>query len=206
LVQPLFIKSGKPLKESGLDLNDDPATPYFGIGWSGRFVEKMCADWHRDTGNDMIMVRSANVYGPYAKFDPRTSNFIPALIRKAVARMEPFRVWGDPGVKRDVIFADDFAGAIVALLNSTRIKMDCFNVGSGSAISVRSAVNAVLKGAGYMPKRIVYGQKAPVTVKGRVLDISRITKLTGWRPGVSLDKGVAITVEWWRDNKGWWKK
>jgi nucleoside-diphosphate-sugar epimerase len=40
------------------------------------------------------------------------SNFIPALIRKAVARERPFEVWGSPGVVRDVIYAEDFADAM----------------------------------------------------------------------------------------------
>ncbi len=65
---------------------------------------------------EIVLVRAANVFGPYARFDPSTSNFLPALIRKAVERLDPFPVWGSPDVVRDVIYSADFASDCVGLL------------------------------------------------------------------------------------------
>ncbi|MDD4874761.1 MAG: NAD-dependent epimerase/dehydratase family protein, partial [Dehalococcoidales bacterium] len=82
------------ISEEALDLNIDPPQAYFGIGWGFRFTEKLCEFWHRHTGMEIAIVRAANIFGPYAKFDPEVSNFIPAIIRKAADKLDPFEVWG----------------------------------------------------------------------------------------------------------------
>jgi len=70
------------IREDELDLNKDPHLSHFGFGWVVRFTEKLCALIHEKYGIEVIIVRASNIFGPNAKFDPRTSNFIPAIIRK----------------------------------------------------------------------------------------------------------------------------
>ena len=97
------------IKESDLDWNIPPAPAYLGIGYAKRAAESLCRFWHERAGMAIIVARASNIFGPNAKFDPARSNFIPALIRKAVDRQDPFEVWGAPGVTRDVIYSEDFA-------------------------------------------------------------------------------------------------
>ena len=153
----------------------------------------------------MIVLRLANVFGPYARFDPKNSNFIPALVRKASRKIDPFIVWGAPEVVRDVLYREDAAAGIVCALNADNIKNDCFNLGSGVATKVSDVVKCAITCAGYFPK-IKYDKNGPVTVKARILDVSKISRLLSWRAQVTPKEGIRKTFQWWQENKRRWKK
>ncbi len=202
----LYQESAKSLEEDHLDLNINPPRAYFGIGWVVRYIEKLCEFWRSQSDMEIIIVRAANIFGPYAKFNPHTSNFIPAIIRKAVDKTEPFEVWGSPEVTRDVIYCEDFAKAIVTLLCNDEIKFDTFNIGSGIKTTVGDVVNCALKAAGHKPEAITYNSDKPTTIKSRTLDCSKIKQMTGWQPMYSIAEGIEKTVRWWTDNKDRWEK
>ncbi|MCX6811965.1 MAG: NAD-dependent epimerase/dehydratase family protein, partial [Candidatus Berkelbacteria bacterium] len=124
------------IKEDDLDLNKEPHEAYFGFAWGMRFLEKICKFLHSKYQTEIVITRTANIFGPYDKFNPHVSNFTPAIIRKAVDKMEPFEVWGSPRVTRDVLYADDFARAIIMMAGDNTIKFDIFNLGSGEKTTV----------------------------------------------------------------------
>ena len=57
---------------------------YFCVGWMKRFTEILCQMYATKIKNPMktVVVRPANIYGPYDDFEWETSHVIPALIRK----------------------------------------------------------------------------------------------------------------------------
>lgn len=194
------------IREDQLDLNQDPPEAYLGIGWVTRYIEKLCAFWHRKSGLDIVMVRASNIFGPYSRFNPQTSNFIPALIRKAVDGIDPFEVWGSPHVTRDVIYADDFARAVIMLLEREDIRFDVFNIGSGVKTTVGDVVGWALKAADHVPSRIVYNDDRPSTVPFRALDCSKAREVLGWTPEYTVEQGIKNTITWWKENKDRWLK
>lgn len=202
----LYQDLEEPINEGMLDLNKEPAGGYYGFGWVVRFVEKLCEFWSRQGGMDILIVRASNIFGPYAKFDPVRSNFIPAIIRKAVARMDPFEVWGEEDVVRDVIYADDFAKAILMILNNDTIKCETFNIGSGISTTVKDVVEWSLKYAEHRPSRLLYDTNKPTTMKFRLLDCTKAKNMLGWEPQIAIEEGIKRTVEWWKKNKEWWEK
>lgn len=201
----VYHQASGSIKETDLNLNQEPHPRQFCTGWSFRFIEKMCHFWQEQTGSGMIILRLANVFGPRARFDPKNSNFVPALIRKSAQRMDPFIVWGSPDVGRDVLYSEDAAAAIVAALNGIKVKSGCFNVGSGVTTKVSDVVKFVTACAGYFPK-IKYDKCGPVTIKARVLDVASIERVFGWRAQVTPQDGVCRTFQWWQENKRRWKR
>jgi nucleoside-diphosphate-sugar epimerase len=194
------------VKEDMLDLNQDPHPTYAGVAWAKRAAEKLCWFWSTKYGMEIVIARSSNIYGPFAKFDPARSNFIPAIIRKAVDGMDPFELWGSPDVTRDVIYSEDFGSAVLALYNATDIKYDVFNLGYGQPVTVGSVVDAVLGVTGFKPSKVIYKETAYVTNKARVLDCSKINEVVGWKPEFTPLEGISKTIEWWRENQHSWKK
>ncbi len=194
------------IKEDELDLNKDPHHSHIGFGGVVRFTEKLCAFIHEKYKTEIIIVRAANIFGPYAKFDPQTSNFIPAIIRKAADKMDPFEVWGTPDVVRDVIYSEDFARAIAMIMDNEKITFDIFNIGSGRKTTVDEVVKWALKYAGHIPSEIRYLQDKPTTIKFRVLDSSKAKRILGWEPEHGVEEGIKKTTQWWFENKGRWKK
>jgi GDP-L-fucose synthase len=194
------------IAENRLDWSRDPHPAHFGVGWAKRSAEKLCQFWHQKYGMEIIVLRASNVIGPYVRFDPARSSFIPALIRKAVDAMDPFEIWGSPDVKRDVIYSEDFARAVVELLFLKRVKFDTFNVGSGKLISVGEAAELALASAGHRPAEILHKDSGPGTAKSRGLDCSKIRSTSGWEPQVSFEEGIRRLTLWWTLNRTWWEK
>ncbi|GBF33423.1 UDP-glucose 4-epimerase [Desulfocucumis palustris] len=194
------------IREEELDLNRDPPGVYFGVGWMRRYLEKMARFWHDKFGLEVVVIRLANIYGPCAKFDPGFSNFIPAIIRKAVEGMDPFEVWGGPEVTRDVLYVDDFARAIAMILESPGINCEIFNIGSGTKTTVGEVVELVLKLTGFCPGQVVYNRDKPTTMGLRALDCSKAKRLLGWEPLYTAEQGIKETIKWWTENKNTWKK
>lgn len=194
------------IKEDELDLNKDPHPAYLGVGWVVRFIEKLCKFWHEKYEMEILISRTSNIYGPYAKFNPAISNFIPAIIRNAVDKVDPFEVWGTPDVIRDVIYSEDFARAIVTMLDNEKIKFDIFNIGSGTRTTVDEVVKLALEYAEHRPSIVKYNSSKPTTIKFRGLEISKAKNVLNWQPRYTIDEGIKKTTQWWISNKNEWKK
>ena len=194
------------IREDELDMNKEPHSAYIGVGWAKRYVEKLCRFWYEKSGLQVVIARASNIYGPFAKFDPAVSHFVPALIRKAVDRMDPFEIWGSPDVARDIIYGEDFARTIVLMMEREDLKFEIFNVGSGMKTTVGDAATWALKHAGHRPEKVVYRQDQPTTVPFRSLDCTKIREKLGWEPKYSPEEGISKTVQWWLQNRDWWKK
>ncbi len=193
------------IREDELDLNTDPPAAYFGVGWAKRYMEKQCAFWHQATDLDISVIRAANVYGPNAQFNPERSNFIAALIRKAVDRMDPFEVWGSLDVTRDVIYSSDVADAAVRMLSQCS-GFNVFNIGSERTTSVGEICDVALKSADHTPREVRQLDDRPVTIQSRGLDCSKARSELGWTPRVDINEGIMRTTHWWESHKDDWKR
>ncbi|MFA5156117.1 MAG: NAD(P)-dependent oxidoreductase [Candidatus Omnitrophota bacterium] len=203
----LYQEFSGNVKEDQLDWNKDPHEAHFAFGWTMRFIEKLCMFVHKRYGIEVIIARAANIFGPFDKFNPEISNFIPALIRKATDKLDPFEVWGSPDVVRDVLYSEDLARAITAMLEKDNLGgYGVFNLGSGRATTVGEVVQWALKYAQHTPTDIKYAQDKPVTIKSRILDCGKAADVLGWRPQYTIEEGIRKTTQWWMENKKWWKK
>ena len=194
------------ITENMMDWEEGPSLAHFGVGWSKRVAEKFCYYLHSHRGIEVAILRLSNIYGPMAKFDPITSNFIPALIRKAVNRLDPFPVWGNPDVKRDILFVDDFASAVIRCLRKKELGFNTFNIGSGKVVSVDKVVELVLKAASHDPYKIEYeaGPKSNLSFRG--LNCKKAERELGWKSETSNEIGLKHTTIWWMKNKEKWRK
>ena len=194
------------VREDDLDLNADPAPEAFGVGWVMRSVEKLCEFWSRSTDMEVVRVRAANIFGPRARFDPRRSNFIPALVRKVADGMNPLEVWGSPDVVRDVIYSADFGEAVARLLETPGAAGRVFNVGSGRGVRVAEVVKALVRASDTPDVQVVYAAARPSSSPSRVLNCDRLVSELGWAPPTSLDAGLSATLRWWLANRTTWQR
>jgi nucleoside-diphosphate-sugar epimerase len=194
------------IEEDQLDWNQDPSPEAFGIGWVMRTAEKLCEFWRRTSRLEIVRVRAANIYGPRARFDPARSNFIPALIRKAAERRDPFEVWGSPDVTRDVVYSADFGEAIARLLEAPATNGQVFNVGSGRGLRVGDVVETLRRVAGCEHSRVVYTAAGPTSSRSRVLNCDRLFDTIRWLPSTSIEQGIRETLSWWRANRTTWPR
>lgn len=192
------------IKEEELDFNLDPHRAYFGFAQAMRFLENMCRYLHEEFDHEVVMVRAANIFGPRDKFDSQRSNFIPAIIRKASERMDPFELWGSPDVVRDVIFCGDFAKAIVMLAEEDGLVCEAFNVGTGVKTTVGQVAEWALRHADHEPAEIRWSPDKPTTIGYRALDCGKLKRAVGWEPDHSIEEGIRKTVQWWQTHQEAW--
>jgi GDP-L-fucose synthase len=73
------------------------------------------------------------------------------------------------------------------------------NIGSGQEVSIKDLADKISKAAGFTGE-IIWDLSKPDGTMRKVLDSSKIANL-GWKPLISLDEGIASTVEWYLEHK-----
>jgi len=185
------------VKES--DANFDYFDKYFVVGWMKRFSEIMCEMYSNNIKSPMetVTVRPGNLYGPFDKFNNLESKVIAALIRRAIEGEDPFTVWGDGLDVKDFLYISDFIeGMLLAFENA--VDFDPINVASGMPVTIREAIKVILDVVGHSSASIVFDETKPTMIPKRMIDISKIMELTGWRPKTDLVGGISETVKWYR--------
>jgi len=163
---------------------------------------ELIKSYRKEYGYEWISVMPTNMYGPNDNFDLENGHVLPVLIRKFIEakRSGSSRVtlWGSGAPLREFMHVDDFAKAVLVCMDKYDDSKQV-NVGSGHEISIKELAGKISKAVGFSGE-IIWDSNKPDGTPRKVLDSSKITKL-GWKPLISLDQGIASTVEWYLQNK-----
>ncbi len=173
---------------------------YFGYGWMRRYLERLGEFVTSKSKMKIALVRPTAVYGRWDNFDPRTGHVIPALIRRALKKENPYVVWGSGNEVRDFLHITDFVHGCLLLLEK-HATCDPVNIGYGKGSTIKEIVTIILKAAGNENAVVKYDNTRPTTIPFRMVDISKAKKLLGFEPMVSLEEGLADTVKWYSENR-----
>ena len=186
-----------PIKEVEM-MNGEPYKTYFGVGWMKRYTEILAQFYHRNNFMKMAMVRPANIYGVQGDFSDETGHVLPALIRRALEKQDPYIVWGNPDVVRDFTHSEDMARACLDVVEKYAV-CDPVNIACGNLVTIGEAVDLILKCAGHdvTPQ---YDETKPVTIQYRALDTTKAKDILGYVPKVSFEDGIQQTVNWIMEN------
>ncbi len=188
-----------PAKEE--EMWTGPTHPsYFGYGWMRRYLERIGEFVASESKVKIAIVRPTAVYGRWDNFDPATCHVIPALIRKAVERQDPYEVWGSGEEVRDFLHISDLARGCLLMLEK-HTTSDPVNLGAGKAVAIKQVVPIILEAAGYENARIEFNVSRPTTIPLRMVDSSKAKRILGFEPQVSLEEGLRDTVEWYFANR-----
>ena len=190
----VYQECGKPIKEKDLDLNYPPYELYMGIGWVYRYLEKLAKYYFLKRNLKIGIIRTANIYGPYDRFDNIKSHVIPALIKRALRSENPFLVWGDKNTIRDFVYVDDLSNAVLNILNKS-CNGDPINFSSGKGVSIENLVKIILFKANHKVNPI-FDKNKPSSVPYRVLDNSLFDSYFGNQFRTSLEEGISKTIKW----------
>jgi GDP-L-fucose synthase len=197
----------QPLKEEYLlsDYLESTNEPYAIAKISGI---KLCENYYRQYGDDFYSAMPTNLYGQNDNFNLETSHVLPALIRKfheakkniTGDKLADVTIWGTGSPKREFLYVDDLAEAIVFLLENIDAKdiyengISQINVGTGEDLSIGELAQLVADVVGYKG-RIVYDKSKPDGTPRKLMDVSRINNL-GWKYKTSLKEGIEKTYDW----------
>ena len=171
-----------------------PHPSYAGYGWIKRGLERLAEFVASKSSMKIALVRPTAVYGRHDNFDPVTGHVVPALVRKAVERRNPYEVWGTGDEIRDFVHVTDVVrGSLLAL--EKRATCDPINLGSGRPVAIKDVVGMILKVLEH-DTEVHFDSSKPTTIPVRMVDISKARLLLGYEPQVPLEEGLADTIRW----------
>ena len=194
----------QPLKEEYL-LSDllEPTNEAYAIAKIS--VIKLCSFYNLQYGTNYLSVMPTNLYGPGDNYDPAGSHVLPALIRKfheaKITRSDQVTLWGDGSPRREFLFSEDLAQALVFLMQNKNAKDlsnsagDFVNIGSGKDLTIKELAekikDIVYDGIKDRTCKIEWDASKPNGTPQKLLDISRISSL-GFLPKIDLSEGIKL--------------
>jgi dTDP-glucose 4,6-dehydratase len=150
----------------------------------------------------VVIVRPFNNYGPRQ----HPEKVIPRFITQALTD-RPLTIHGDGHASRDWLHVDDDAEAIEAIIvaDIEAIAGEVINVATGVDLSVSQIADAVLDAVGKPDSLRSYVDERLGQVDRHIGSTDKAERLLGWRARTSFEAGLARTVEWYRENDGWWR-
>ena len=172
-----------------------PAEPEPGYGWEKLFAEELCKYYRHDYRLATYAVRFHNVYGPLGTYDGGKEKAPAAISRKVALAHDgsEIEIWGDGEQTRSFMYVDDCVEGLVRLMSSDY--HDPLNLGTDRLVTINQLVDLVSSVAGkQLFKR--HDLSKPQGVRGRNSDNTRLNKVLGWEPSISLEAGLEVTYKW----------
>jgi len=182
----------------------DPRSPYSA---SKAASDHLVRAWCETYGLPVVLTNCSNNYGPF-HFPEK---LIPVVILSALAG-KPIPVYGAGENVRDWLYVEDHADALLLVLEKGEIGQS-YNIGGENErrnIDLVRAICAILdekrpKASGSYADQITFATDRPGHDARYAIDPTRIREELGWRPSVTVETGLARTVQWYLDNEDWWR-
>lgn len=178
----------------------NPCSPYAGAK-SG--ADRLVYSFWSTYNIPVLILRPFNNYGP----NQHLEKMIPRFIVNAINE-ENINVHGDGSALRDWIFVEDTCKAIdlaFHIVPFEKIKNQVINIGTGIAISVKDIANEIMNDFNFPKSKINNILDRPGQVKCHRASISKAYELLGFKAQVSFKEGLKYTIDWYKNNKQWWK-
>ena len=156
---------------------------------------KMCENYNRQYKTNYKCLMPTNTFGPNDTFDLEKSHFIPAIILKVLnakkKNIKELKVWGNGKVKREVIYVDDLAEALVYFMNKS-FRGTIINIGSNIEHKIIDYVRIICKKMNYSGK-IILDLSKPSGTPRKKLSLKKVKKFR-WKARTSLEEGLDLTI------------
>ena len=174
----------------------DPSSPY-SASKAGADLLALAA--FKTFGQDVIVTRCSNNYGPY-QFPEK---LIPLMITNAL-HDRPLPVYGDGLNVRDWIHVEDHCRAILSTLLEGQAG-EIYNIGSSTEAPNLDIVHQILKTLGKPISLIEFVEDRLGHDRRYAIDAQKIHTELHWKPLKSFDQGLQETIQWYVDHPDWWQ-
>lgn len=161
----------------------------------------MCDGYYKQYGLNSISVMPANLFGPGDKFSEENSHVVPALIdrfhKAKIKNLKKADVWGSGMARREFLFVEDMADAVVFLMENYD-SSEIINVGNSVDYSIKDLAEMIALCVGFKGD-LVFDETKPDGVPRKLVDSKKLLNL-GWEPKTSLKKGIEETYKWYLSN------
>lgn len=150
-------------------------------------------------GQDVIVTRCSNNYGPYQY----PEKLIPLFITNGILG-QPWPLYGDGLNVRDWIYVEDHVRALWTVLTKGRAG-EIYNIGSDNEQANRDVAERLRTLMG-LPESIIQPAADRLGHDRRyAMDANKIRRELGWAPEMSWDESLKRTVDWYVTHESWWR-
>jgi UDP-glucose 4-epimerase len=193
----IFASSGGEIYGAAKEIptsEEYPPSPLSPYGVTKLAVEKYLFSYYRLFGLPYLALRYGNVYGP--RQNPDGEAGVVAIFTKKMLKKEPIFIHGDGRQTKDYIFIKDAIEATI--LSFKKDLKGVLNIGTGKETSVLEIFSKIKELTKSSPK-VKYVPLPLCGFKRGCLLIEKAKKELNWKPKHSLDEGLKITVEWFKN-------
>ena len=172
---------------------DHPIRPLSPYGLAKSVSEKYLELYHQMYRLNYASLRYGNVYGP--RQDTTGEAGVVAIFARAMLEGRQPVIFGDGEQERDFVYVKDVVEANLLALNEN--VMGAYNIGSGTGTSVNQIFEMLSKNLRF--------RRAPLHSPARLgevhkisLDATKSNLEMGWQPQTSLDEGLKLTSDYFR--------
>ncbi len=162
--------------------------------------DRLAYSYYATHGTPTIVTRCSNNYGPYQY----PEKLIPLFVTNALEGKQ-LPVYGNGRNTRDWIHVEDHVRALVAILEASDVEGQTFNVAGGNERSVLDIAGLILDRLKKPPGLLAHVVDRPGHDRRYAIDATKLERMTGFRPSVEFQKGIAETIDWYVSHRAWWE-
>lgn len=163
--------------------------------------EYLAHSYHHLYGMEFIGLRFFSLYGIWGRPDLALFKFT-----KNILAGKPITVFNRGRMKRSFTHIADVVSSLATLLEEkAKERYEIYNFGGAEAVELSEFIGKIEKEVGKKAKRM-YAPMHMADITDSVADWSKAHKAFGFVPRVSLDKGLAEFVSWFKENESFLKK
>jgi dTDP-glucose 4,6-dehydratase len=185
---------------TGYFTEDTPLAPNSPYSASKAGADLMVRSYNKTFDLPVNITRCSNNYGPY-QFPEK---LIPLMISNALEN-KPLPVYGDGMNVRDWLHVYDHCTALDLVLHNGKIG-EIYNIGGNNEKTNLEIVKLILENLGKDESLISYVKDRLGHDRRYAIDSAKIQKELSWKPKYTFETGITETIQWYLDNKEWWKR
>ena len=175
----------------------DPRSPYSASKAASDHLVRAYFHTHK---LPITISNCSNNYGPFQFPEKLIPLFITNLIE---GKKVP--VYGDGLNIRDWLYVEDHCVAIDLIIRKGMIG-ETYNIGGNCEKSNLDITKKILQLMGQGEEMIEYVKDRKGHDRRYAMNIEKINKELGWQPKIGFEEGIKQTINWYKENKEWWKK
>ncbi|MBA2746450.1 MAG: dTDP-glucose 4,6-dehydratase [Flavisolibacter sp.] len=193
------------LGDTRLFTEDTPYDPHSPYSASKASSDHFVRAYHDTYGLPVVITNCSNNYGP----NHFPEKLIPLMIHNVIEK-KTLPVYGDGKYTRDWLFVKDHAIAIDLVFHKGKVG-ETYNIGGFNEWKNIDLVHLLCdlmdeklgREEGESQKLITYVKDRPGHDRRYAIDASKINKELGWKPSVTFEEGLSITIDWYLQNSDW---
>jgi nucleoside-diphosphate-sugar epimerase len=179
------------------DMRPEPLSPYAVAKLVGEYY---CQVFNRAYSLETVCLRYFNIFGPRQDPSSQYSGVISRFISALMKGQQPV-IYGDGEQSRDFTYIANAVDANVRASETNEGIGEVMNVANGERTTLNQLLDQLKKITGKSEVEPQYRDPRTGDVRHSLADISKARQYLGYEPQVGLDKGLRLTLDWWKQSR-----